>query len=237
MDRRRNGPKGFVFRRVLILCLVLTSAMVLLLPGTASARLMVAGPEQALQHTDIIITGTVSERSYGEKQRQVVIKVNEVLKGDLPAQVITLQKTLGPMYGWTGFDFPEAGADVFLLLRSGGQNGYFLAWELNSVALLEKGQVVSLYHGSNIGINDGHWSSDDYASAYNTYYQANRTQPVEQVDTLASAVPEVKAGESSAQPAGLWGSIQGMLNTTAGKVANLGSKFAAWFSGIFPRRN
>lgn len=76
---------------------------------------MVAGPELALQHAEIIITGTVNERDYSDNQRQVVIKVNEVLKGDLPAQVITLQKTLGPMYGWTGFDFPEAGADVFLL--------------------------------------------------------------------------------------------------------------------------
>jgi hypothetical protein len=195
---------------------------------------MVAGPERALQNADIIVTGTVSERNYGEKQRQVVIKVNEVLKGDLPTEVITLQRTWGDIYGWTGFDFPEAGSNVFLLLRGNGQDGYCLAWDLNSVALLEKGQVASLYHGSNIGINDGHWSSDDYASVYNTYYQANRTQPVEKVDTLDSAVSEAKTGESSAQPAGPWGSILGMLYFTTGKAANLGSKVAAWFSGILP---
>lgn len=229
---------GSVFRKVFVLCLVLTSAAVLLLPGTAPALLNVAGPELALQHAEIIITGTVNERNYSDNQRQVVIKVKELLKGDLPAQVITLQKTLGHMYGWTGFDFPEAGAEVFLLLRSNGQDGYCLAWDLNSVALLEKGQVASLCHGSNIGINDGHWSSDDYASAYNTYYQANRVQPAGQVDTSADAVslPEVKTGGNSAQPAGLWGSVLGMLNFAAGKAANLGSKVVAWFSGIFPGR-
>jgi hypothetical protein len=38
------------------------------------------------------------------------------------------------------------------------------------------GHVARLYAGRNVGINDGHWSQEDYAAAYDAFYQSHRSR-------------------------------------------------------------
>lgn len=115
---------------------LLTGALLLSLPAVASARLLVSSPEGTLQAADVIITGTVTAREYGEAERRVTIKVDEVLQGDLQVDELNLAMQKNRVYGWVSFDFPRPGTEIFLLLRGQAGQGYWLARDLNCVAVV-----------------------------------------------------------------------------------------------------
>lgn len=55
------------------------------------------------------------------------------------------------------------GTKVFVLLRDEAGQGYWLARDLNCVAVVADGHVARLYAGRNVGINDGHWSGHPWS--------------------------------------------------------------------------
>ncbi|MDH7479420.1 MAG: hypothetical protein QHH02_05370 [Syntrophomonadaceae bacterium] len=155
---------------------LLTTALLFFLPLTASARLSVSSPEGTLDGAQLVVVGEVAERDYRDTKRRVVVRVDEVIKGTYGKERLTLEMDQNPIYGWAGFDFPEPGAKVFLLLRGEEQCGYWLARDLNCVAGVNEGRVTGLYNGRKIGINESSWTAEDYARAYDEAYQAWQVQ-------------------------------------------------------------
>ncbi len=150
-------------------------AVLLILPaGEAEARLSVASPQGMIEWADLIITGTVAERDYEDEQRQVTIEIDQVLKGSTGEKRLQLTYMKDVIYGWTGFDFPEPGVKIMLLLGGSPEIGCWPAGDLNFVAVIQDGQVQELYHGSQIGSNDQLWTPQDYALAYDAFYQSHR---------------------------------------------------------------
>ncbi|MCR4441208.1 MAG: hypothetical protein QHH10_04055 [Peptococcaceae bacterium] len=163
-----------MYKKWLLSSFILLVILLALLPGVANARLSVSSPEGTLKRADLIVTGTVIERNYEDERRKVTIEINEVLKGTIEEKQLKLERKKNDVYGWTGFDFPEPGAKIFLLLGGDKTHGYWPAGDLNFLAVVADGHVSELYKGSKIGINDQSWPQEDYAKAYDAFYQSHR---------------------------------------------------------------
>lgn len=151
--------------------LMLLTAALVTLAAPASAKLMVSGPGVA---APLVIAGTVSEYVKTDELRRAVIHVDEVLKGEFRTETLVVERRSPVMYGWLGFDFPPPGGRVFLLLRAGDRGSPDLAWDLNSVALIEeeasdRPHVTGLAGGGS-RIN-GH-APAEYVRAYDAFYQS-----------------------------------------------------------------
>lgn len=164
----------------LIGILLLAAGWMVVPPRIADAKLLVFSPEKALQSAELIITGTVTERDYEVTRRSVTIKVEDVPKGRFEKDKLTLEMEKNPVYGWVGFNFPEPKTKIFLLLRGNSERGYWLAQDLNCVALVENGHVTELYYGSRIGIDDKGWTMADYVHAYDLFYQEHKLKEADQ---------------------------------------------------------
>ena len=103
---------------------ILLGILLALLAGVSDARLSVSSPEGTLDRADLAVTGTVIERNYGDEYRRITIGVNEILKGTADEKQIKLERKKNDVYGWTGFDFPEPGTEIFLLLGGDQTRGY-----------------------------------------------------------------------------------------------------------------
>ncbi|MCR4419412.1 MAG: hypothetical protein QHH27_02945 [Clostridia bacterium] len=196
---------------------LLSGVLLLLLPTVAGARLLVSSPEETLQSADLIITGTVMAREYGEAERRVTVEVDEVLKGDFRADELSLARQKNPVCGWAGFDFPAPGTQVFLLLCGEAEQGYRPARDLNYVAVVEGDRVTGLYRGYNVGINGRRWSREAYAAAYDAFYQAHRSKEVAQASGDRSGLAAgAGTGQEGQQPAEVswlsrvWRCLQGL---------------------------
>lgn len=149
--------------------------LLLIIPaGKAEALLVVFSPQETIEQADLIIAGTVMERSYQDDERRVTIAIEQVLKGSSEEKFLRLEYKKSVIYGWTGFDFPEPGVKILLLLKGSKEEGYWPAGELNYVAVIREDQVQELYHGSVIGHNTMTWMPQDYAQAYAAFYQSCR---------------------------------------------------------------
>ncbi len=208
---------------------VLLATIIVVFPGKVSAKLVVPGPEQAIEGAPIVVTATVVVREYSkpgildlvtctEEQRSIVLQINAVLKGEVDRIQLSWQRAKPMMYGWLGFDFPEPGTEVMLLLRQDGSN-YHLAWDLNCVALVEDGRITELYQGATIGSDEHVSKPADYARAYEAFYQANieRAKPV-----VRSAEPTTGADVAPLPTKGIWlrllEMISGWLQLNRGKA-------------------
>jgi len=67
------------------------------------------------------------------------------------------------MYGWLGFDFPDVGTRVMVLMQQ--SSSLVLTGEVNSVAIVEDNQKVKLYQGTTMG----QWTPELYEEAYSAY--------------------------------------------------------------------
>ncbi|MDN5365939.1 MAG: hypothetical protein PWP44_1142 [Thermacetogenium sp.] len=176
----RPVPINRFIEITLIGILLLAAGWMVVPPRIADAKLLVFSPEKALQSAELIITGTVTERDYEVTRRSVTIKVEDVPKGRFEKDKLTLEMEKNPVYGWVGFNFPEPKTKIFLLLRGNSERGYWLAQDLNCVALVENGHVTELYYGSRIGIDDKGWTMADYVHAYDLFYQEHKLKEADQ---------------------------------------------------------
>ncbi len=156
-------------------------------PPMLVAKLLVANPSQMIQHADLIIVGSVQAKHYTEDDREVIIKIESVLKGSTPLEEIALKQHKGPMYGWLGFDFPDQGKRVMVLLREGEKGkGYQLLNDLNNVATVEDNGDIKLYKGSTINET----KPQDYEKAFKSIF-----------DEYSRNISDVKAKEKRPETA------------------------------------
>jgi hypothetical protein len=141
-------------------------------PSTVMAKLLVLSPDKVLSASDAIVAGTVVSRAETSEALEVTIRVERVLKGTVKTRTIEL--SAGPYMpsGNPPDAFPEEGMRVFVALRGDG-DGWVLASDLNAVGIMENGHVVGLYHGIKIGLDDESWEPGDYVSAYDQFYRSH----------------------------------------------------------------
>jgi hypothetical protein len=136
----------------------------LLLPfsNTTEAKLIIISPQDMIEQSSLILIGHVTKKEYSEEERQVVISVETVVKGKIKQKEIYLNRDKPPMYGWLGFDFPETGTRIMVLLQQNDQ--LTLTGDANAVAVLDDNNV-RLYKGSTMG----QFTPDKYEDTYKAY--------------------------------------------------------------------
>lgn len=148
-----------------LICLFIS---IFLLSDITYALLIVLSPEGMIEYSDFIFTGKVIEKNYAEDQRTVKIEIDRILKGDESIGELTLTRQNSEMYGWLGFDFPDPGNKVFVLL-SKTEQGYMPCFDLNYVAVINKDEKIELYNGHIInGIQ-----KEEYAAVYQKFFDEN----------------------------------------------------------------
>lgn len=151
---------------------MLVALVLVSVPSTALAMLLVLPPDKVVSDSDAIVVGTVVSRAETDKALDVTIRVERILKGTVKARTIDL--SVGPYMpsGSPPDAFPGEGTRVFVALRGDGDR-WVLASDLNAVGIVENGHVAGLHHGSKIGINDENWEPSDYVSAYDQFYRSH----------------------------------------------------------------
>jgi inhibitor of cysteine peptidase len=140
---------------------------------SAWALLNVASPDRVVSRATAIVTGRISSLETRNNVKTAQINVEQVLKGKVSRKTISL-KVGAYMPGGKAPDvFPPKNTMVFIALAGSG-NDWGLASDLNAVAIVEKGHVIKIYHGFNIGINQDHWIPKDYVQAYDAFYQSKK---------------------------------------------------------------
>jgi hypothetical protein len=153
-------------------CGMLTLVLLFLIVSfskTTEAKLSIIPPQQMIEQSSLIVIGTVTKKEYSEEQRQVSISVESVVKGKTQQKEIHLKRDKPVMYGWLGFDFPETGTRIMVLLQQNDQ--LTLTGDVNAVAVLD-GNNVKLYNGSTMG----QWTPEQYEETYKAYLEIQSTQ-------------------------------------------------------------
>jgi hypothetical protein len=141
---------------------------------TSEAKLLIISPQTMVEQSTLIVIGTVTKKEYTEQQRQISFSVESVIKGKTKQKEIDLKRNKPPMYGWLGFDFPETGTRIMVLLQQADQ--LTLTGDVNAVAVLD-GNNVRLYKGSTMG----KWTPKKYEETYQAFLDKNiesSTSPV-----------------------------------------------------------
>lgn len=133
---------------------------------TSEAKLLIIPPQEMINQSSLIVIGTVTKREYSEETRQVVISIDRVVKGTIQQKEIVFKRNKPNMYGWLGFDFPEKGTTIMVLLQQ--NNELTLTGDTNAVAVLDQHQV-KLHNGFTMG----QYTPEKYEDAYNSYLAAN----------------------------------------------------------------
>lgn len=127
---------------------------------TIEAKLTIIPPQEMVQQSTLILIGNITKKEFSDEHRLVSISIETVVKGQTNQTEIVLQKDRPPMYGWLGFDFPEIGTRVMVLLQQ--QNDQLkLTGDANAVAVLEDNNV-RLYKGMTMG----QWSPEQFERTY-----------------------------------------------------------------------
>jgi hypothetical protein len=153
-------------------CGMLTLVLLFLIVSfskTTEAKLSIVPPQEMIEQSSLIVIGTVTKKEYSEEQRQISISVESVVKGKTQQKEIHLKRDKPVMYGWLGFDFPETGTRIMVLLQQDDQ--LTLTGDVNAVAVLD-GNNVKLYNGSTMG----QWTPEQYEESYKAYLDIQSTQ-------------------------------------------------------------
>lgn len=159
--------------RGFVISIISLFIMVFLLSDIANAKLVVLSPEAMIESSDFIFTGKVVEKNYTEEQRTVKIEIDRILKGNENISELTLTRQKPKMYGWLGFDFPEVGNKVFVLLNKSKQE-YMPNFDLNYVAIVNEDDKIELYNGNSInGVG-----KEEYATVYEKFLKENHSKAI-----------------------------------------------------------
>jgi hypothetical protein len=133
------------------------------------AKLTIISPQEMVEQSSLIIIGTVTKKEYTEEKRLVSISVETVVKGKSQQKEIQLKRDKPLMYGWLGFDFPETGSRVMLLLQQNDQ--LTLTGDVNAVSVLDDSNF-RLYKGTTMG----KWAPEQYEKSYKAYLDKQSSQ-------------------------------------------------------------
>lgn len=131
----------------------------------AEAKLSIIPPQDMISKSDLIVIGTVTKKDYSEETREVAFSIDTILKGGTKQKEIVLKRDKSHMYGWLGFDFPDKGTKILVLLRMYTDIGLSLTGDTNSVAIVNKDDTVQLYHGAIMG----NWTPKNYEETYQAF--------------------------------------------------------------------
>lgn len=145
-----------------LLALVLLFSLITFI-NTTEAKLTIIPPNGMIAQSNLIVIGTVTKKEYSEQQRQVSISIETVIKGKTKQKEIDLIRDKPPMYGWLGFDFPETGTRIMVLLQQNDQ--LTLTGDFNAVAVLDENNV-KLYKGATMV---GQWTPEQYEETYKAF--------------------------------------------------------------------
>lgn len=134
------------------------------------AKLLIIPPQDMISKSDLIVIGTVTKKDYSEENREVAFSIDTILKGDIKQREVVLKRGKPQMYGWLGFDFPDEGTKILVLLRMYEQIGLSLTGDTNSVAIVNKDNAVQLCHGATMG----DWTPKHYEEAYQAFFDASQ---------------------------------------------------------------
>lgn len=148
--------------------------------NTTEAKLTIIPPEEMVKQSTLIVIGTVTKKEYTEQQREVHFSVETVIKGKTTQNEIELRWDKPPMYGWLGFDFPETGTRIIVLLQQNDQQ-LTLTGDANAVAILD-GNYVKLYKGSTMG----HWTPEQYEETYKVFLDKSIQSTQMPIDILSN---------------------------------------------------
>jgi hypothetical protein len=140
--------------------------LLLTFSNTTEAKLVIISPQDMIDQSGLIVIGYVTQKKYSEEERQVVISVETIVKGETEQKEISFKRNKPPMYGWLGFDFPEKGTRIMVLLQQNDQ--LTLTGDANAVAVLDDNNV-SLYKG----ITMGQFTPENYEDTYKSYLDAH----------------------------------------------------------------
>lgn len=133
------------------------------------ARIVVMSPQDMINYSKHIVIGTITEKNYSEDKREVTLTVDSVLKGTLKQKNIVFKMNKGHMYGgWIGFDFPDKGTKVMVILDEEFL-GLSLLGDGNSVAVIEDNKVKEIYNGVTAG-----WKPEQYLPIYQEFLDKNK---------------------------------------------------------------
>jgi hypothetical protein len=140
--------------------------------NTAEAKLLIMPPEAMVEQSTLIVIGTVTKKEFSEQQRHVRISVETVVKGNTIQKEIDLKRDKPLMYGWLGFDFPETGTRIMILLQQ--NDALTLTGDANAVAVLDDNHV-KLYKGATMG----EWTPERYEETYKAFLdQSIQASPI-----------------------------------------------------------
>lgn len=152
---------SFISWVVVILCSIVISSI------EVQARLLVVSPKHMIESLNLIFVGKVVEKSYSEEKRKVRLEVKCVLKGNLDESELTLEREKPVMYGWLGFDFPDVGSKVFVLLDKSDKE--YSTVDVNYVATINDDGNIQLYNGMTMNS----YTPEKYAEEYESFYKEN----------------------------------------------------------------
>lgn len=154
---------------------------------------MAGGPSTIIANSTLILAGKVTKSMEKEVERTFTVQIEHLLRGDYQKEELVLTEKKNPVYGWVHIrHLPEINTGLLLFLCAEDNGCPYFPFDMNCMALLEGQEVTGLSGGSNVGINDEHWETEDYVREYNAFL--NSAGPAE---TQANAINAV-AGEENA---------------------------------------
>ena len=172
--------------------LFIITLLFLLLPFSkiTEAKLTIIPPKEMIEQSSLIVIGTVLKKEYSEEQRQVGISVEKVVKGKIEQKEIFLKRDKPPMYGWLGFDFPETGTRIMVLLQQNDQ--LILTGDTNAVSVLD-GKNIKLYKGSTMG----QWTPEQYEETFKAYLDEQYKHNTGKLNNNGVTMPVVEAKQQT----------------------------------------
>lgn len=143
--------------------------LIILFAGQNISALMAgAEPKIMVENSDLIIVGTVIDKSLNGDYVNSKVSVDRILKGKTTKKYIDITTSAQTHVDVVTYGFPDKGTKVMLLLR----NEHLFA-DFNNIAIV-KSNKVKLFDGISFGYNGANWSQSLYEKEYDKLLQNNR---------------------------------------------------------------
>lgn len=143
--------------------------LIILFAGQSiSAKMVGLEPKEMVENSDLIILGTVINKSVNGDYVNSKVSVDRILKGKTTKQSIDIMTPLHPQMDTVTYGFPDKGNMVMLFFYKGQLNADF-----NNIAVV-KSNKVKLFNGIGYGRNDRHWNISDYEKEYDKLLPDNQ---------------------------------------------------------------
>jgi hypothetical protein len=125
----------------------------LIVPFQAQGKMSFLLPKEMITNSDLIVIGIVTQRTYTENHRKVIISVETFIKGENNQNEIVIERDKDPHYNWHNSHFPEEGTKVMVFFqRNRDENELYLTSDGFSIVVIKHdGKEIELFNGVNKG--------------------------------------------------------------------------------------